>query len=1437
MALTLDAGLASAQSSQSRRPIIELISGQRVADIPFDGTFLTDSADQETQPFTITLSDGRICVAYHYWVGAGDRGLKFYITNTERNYFETTFTINTTTDISGAAIVQLADGNIGIIYVEDTGSKLLKYRIVTTAGAAVSDGTIETFAAAVNFSHTWVVKTATDYLMVYVHDLIYVTPSSGGTYTDTSDSIFTIEVTTSGTETTGYFKWRKDDGAWSSPILMTGAAQSLSDGVTITFAAGNYYIGQIYYITCIAAVKAQGKIVVNSVPDDSDTMTVGATTYTFVDELIDSYNPNEVVIDPWSREISLQNFLCALTDTSFEGTGEGDRYGNGTVANASATGTRSDRELTLEALTAGAAGNSITLTVDTDHFSKVDFAGGSDSSISAVTGGNSYAMYKRTSSNFTSWTAESAIDLGSLLPSRLKDTPSLVKLDNDDVMLFFAYADDVNDNLDSLTNIYFMTSDDDGATWDTPDDITTSVSFSETSDHPMAVLRDTGALYVMYTRNISALRMDKSAFGWPSGSYSDFTFELCFDSANRKLYITNKPEIVATKDVQNVVKLDVDTWTVDQYWDRTSTLPRFGETVGTGASRYIGDGYLIPVYDNNDIVELLNGESDTITRYCFNDNATYGYVKNLDWTQYGFANSIRTAQVDAASNRIYIFRLGQAGGNTDLQIGYIDISSSTFTVIVEEHNTVTVGWNFECEMRVYPSIDRIFISGVNASFQGGLRIYDLIGQVIDDYRYGNDPQFPYWGMRNLCYHNGFLFGSFIYESGFSQSSRRGLVKIDLSTRNCTYHRPSWTDVDNYLIQSIEPSESTELVVTCFSLGVTIYDISGDGWTLYNNTTIPEMIPDAGYSFRCSAYDAANEYVFVGYHSAFETYRGISMFSTVGQIIQSYYQVGTYPVDTWVWQTEAVLVQGFGDYDTVGTIDADDTMYCFWQSNDREPTSPYAIKWDQDGSGVNLAQYLMIDREVVMKKTIDGSPNTLEFSCSHGHLFDPFNQLSLLSNTFKKGRKITLRWGETISGVPTWQNGGEFYVKEGKTSYKRGTYSRFDVRCEDDRTFWTDKKILVSTSYNDTPQNIITDMLTSYAGIDAGDIDMPTMSESNLKHQFIDVTLEDAINKVCNRFGYFFTINVDGEYTARLIDDGNATDHTYYNLDTVDTFTPDNTYSNNVNRIRVIGNELTANVLSTEEEVLANLDGTVGWWGGTKVHQVYYSEDRKRRAQNVRLHVIETVTAIGFALAGEITEELTYEDPTGHYCEVTITAPNLTWLLILALAALIGSFFVADFVIFFFTIRIGTYLSAFACWLALNVLGGTGSYFYEIYGFPFGDVTYSVDATANDTAHQTEVGYVIEQEINDDLCYNTADCQFVADYELMIIMLQRNNLDIKKITHLQDEEGDTIIFPHPYSGNNLKMYVTELTRRFKKSNKAGDEGGGYFYDDFTGWIIL
>ncbi len=71
--------------------------------------------------------------------------------------------------------------------------------------------------------------------------------TSGGTFTNSPDVVFTVEIDATGAPDT--FKWKKGDGAYTTGVSITGSAQTLSDGVTITFAATTgHTLGDVWTI-------------------------------------------------------------------------------------------------------------------------------------------------------------------------------------------------------------------------------------------------------------------------------------------------------------------------------------------------------------------------------------------------------------------------------------------------------------------------------------------------------------------------------------------------------------------------------------------------------------------------------------------------------------------------------------------------------------------------------------------------------------------------------------------------------------------------------------------------------------------------------------------------------------------------------------------------------------------------------------------------------------------------------------------------------------------------------------------------------------------------------------------------------------------------------------------------------------------------------------
>jgi len=59
--------------------------------------------------------------------------------------------------------------------------------------------------------------------------------TSGGTFSASAKSIIGLEIDVAGTPDT--FRWRSNSGAWTTGVTITGSAQTITDGITVTFAS------------------------------------------------------------------------------------------------------------------------------------------------------------------------------------------------------------------------------------------------------------------------------------------------------------------------------------------------------------------------------------------------------------------------------------------------------------------------------------------------------------------------------------------------------------------------------------------------------------------------------------------------------------------------------------------------------------------------------------------------------------------------------------------------------------------------------------------------------------------------------------------------------------------------------------------------------------------------------------------------------------------------------------------------------------------------------------------------------------------------------------------------------------------------------------------------------------------------------------------------
>jgi hypothetical protein len=172
-------------------------------------------------------------------------------------------------------------------------------------------------------------------------------------------------------------------------------------------------------------------------------------------------------------------------------------------------------------------------------------------------------------------------------------------------------------------------------------------------------------------------------------------------------------------------------------------------------------------------------------------------------------------------------------------------------------------------------------------------------------------------------------------------------------------------------------------------------------------------------------------------------------------------------------------------------------------------------------------------------------------------------------------------------------------------------------------------------------------------------------------------------------------------------------------------------------------------------------------------------------------------------------------------------------LVVAIGTIFGSTLVGDVVVYGKTIPVGSYVCNIGIIAALTILGSIGSFQYEVWGKPIGYIRRSMQNDASTGVDQEMIeylGHVVTKEIDGWQCTDQAKCGAYADLEMATIKWQRERIVIDKVGHLQDEESDTIRYPHPYSQQNLDIFITDLRRRLKLGS------GGYFKDTIEGWVL-
>ncbi len=1050
---------------------------------------------------------------------------------------------------------------------------------------------------------------------------------------------------------------------------------------------------------------------------------------------------------------------------------------------------------------------------------------------------NTCAIMKRTSANFMTWGAESECSISNLVSTKPRYNPSLVQISTGDVWLWFEYRDDVQDDKE-LTNIYYSVSADNGSTWANAVKVTNYTTFGTIGKHPFSFQKVANQLYLLFHEQIGALHMDSTTTGMCGFDAIDY---INFDSVNRKLYCVC---MYNGNTFRSVFKVDVDNWSIENCWN-CETTPGFNSmwcATSSTKSDIHAEGHLIPLASGYNFIALLDGEANTITEFNFANWEQYSLVQNVNWNQHG-SESLNSVWVDESSNRMYCLFVQENSANRYVTVGYFDLTEigepHEFHEIFSEHNALDY-MEVECgEFIVAPSSDFI-ISSFCADLwhnsypekQGHLRV-NFISTAGNwkSYDQNSYNSFPWNGLHHAVFLNGKVYGSFLYQTTYGEQDKRGLCEVDLMTDVITYHRPSWATLDDYGLGKMKVTDDGKILIATYGHGITIFDPSNDTWEVLDSDSVPGLTPDGNDAFFAIDYDPQDQMI---YSSAYASvnWAGLVGVNINGYIKRTYYEIAEYG-GNWIFGTKNSLVQGVLDYEMVAALDpTDKTMFVFWTHLHVQELS---IKWAKENSQFNLSSYLLMGSEIRVKRSIDGAPATLEFEVSHGHLFDFHNTNSLLAIYLRKFRKLTLRFGEKISGVDYWQQMGVFFVTETSVSYERPKYPSMPVKAEDITARWEKANNIATEYYQTYPETILSAILISYCGLQAGDISLPTFADRTTCHiQWIEQPIKGILEQICEHFGYYPRIDVNGRFTAKKISNASSVDHTYGDLTKIINFSPDDSFSDFTNQVIVKGESRDFMEVVYNEKEFQRFNGSMGWWGQTRSLVCWYSEDASLRARDPRFYVIESVKDGPF-YCKDGNEVLYSIDPYEHYFVIRIYGPDLRSLVVTFLVLWLAMEVAAWYASAYDAGAVFGIIAAVFMFLVMQAMGTQANYDYQTFAKPVGNVRQSFQYVADDEELQTDLGMVVRQIIDDPLCYTLAACKSVAEFELMVAKYQRRRVKFSKLAHLQDEDGDMIQILHPYTNLPMKIFVTDLERVMRLPSSA-DASDGYFIDNIEGWNV-
>jgi hypothetical protein len=844
------------------------------------------------------------------------------------------------------------------------------------------------------------------------------------------------------------------------------------------------------------------------------------------------------------------------------------------------------------------------------------------------------------------------------------------------------------------------------------------------------------------------------------------------------------------------------------------------------------------------IIATYDGVTDQCTTYYFGYNSsvvhpTYGWQVNVVVEENdGPSNlTVRFAFADATNDRVYVTLFDNYVYDQCFVLGYIDLTESADPITGEYTWNEVVRWRNEDFIPAYdPGSDYfdvllyfegarfckednkfLFWRGREAGGIPVMMVMDASTGVIQHYISGHTSSaVPYNGFAHAYIYNSIIYASFLYSDTVGQENWRGLWVYNTISGSMTVARPGYETKNQYWFNDFDFSDIANNYIWMSSVdGAVRYHTGSQTFELWNDDNIPGITsPNSPYyyddeDFCGIAYNASSGDVYVGGCYSVDGFLGLRRFNVNGDYFKGKYAVGTKSgTDLGLGEINALTLGNY-EKDIITVADEDDILWAYWDHVDYSSTTR-TVYWDNDQSEVDVSNDLTDVLEI--SHQID-MPSEVRFALANGYWYDIQNSLSARSFLFRKGRKVTVQLGEIVNGTSYWVNQGTYVVEETKLSYSRPEHVVLEVTARTIDSLWRDARIVLTEYYdNAQPKNVVEDLVDDWTVLEGAEYAIPTFDDTHeIWHQWSDETLYDVIKDILDHFGYTFFFTTAGVFTPKKVDFEASVSHAYSGQTQITEYTPDTSFSNFVNKIRVIGESHDFIEVLYDAEMITTLAGTVGWWNETFTKRVYYNEERTKTCRNPYINANISLGDFSyFIFKGGGKEYISDEDPNETWVEITFEGPNLIPVVVgLAIGVVALGAIASECFLFCGPFIFGTnVMISLLCYALL----ATATYDVEIWAHPIGKQKQNIQYVALDQdglniINQQEV----VEEIEDALCYTVGACQRVAEFELNVLRYQRERIRLTKLAHLQDELLDMITVKHPYSNQTMQIMIASLKR--------------------------